>query len=232
MCIRDRLRDLAWKRGLQSNHEGRYSVAIALYKDALATHLAADAENADTTRKNQTASLLTVRGNVKQSTEGHGPGAAIDDYDVAIEIKESLRSVLEPSGQWVPQLRNNLARAYINRGNSKQSAEGHGPGAAIDDYDVAIEIMESLRSVLEPSRQWVPEFRNDLALALINRARAGNSLVKSGDENARSQACSHTRRAITIWEALVKNEPALTNTITPYLELAQNLLTELGCESA
>ena len=230
-AVHDRLRGLAWERGINFDREGQYSGAIALCDDALAMHLAADAQSTDTTRKNQTASLLMNRGNVKQSSEGHGPGAAIDDYDVAIEIKESLRSVLEPSGQWVPFYRNELAGAYTNRGNAKQSAEDHGPGAAIDDYDVAIEIRKSLRSVLEPSGQWVPALRNDLALALINRARAADSLVKNGDENAKAQACSDTRRAITIWEALVKNDPAFTSTITPYLEFAQNLLTELGCES-
>ena len=177
--------------------------------------------------RNELAYMYMYRGIAKDSVEGYGPGVAIDDYNAAIEIRESLRSVLDPSGPWTPEYRNDLAIAYMNRGNAKQSAEGHGPGAAIDDYDVAIEIMESLRTALE---QWVPGYQNDLALALINRAKAADSLVKNEDENAKPQACSDTRRAITIWETLVKNNPTLTNTITPYLEFAQNLLTELGCE--
>ena len=91
------------------------------------------------------------RGYAKQSAMGHGPGAAIADYDRAAAIMEGLWQLLEPQGAWDPKLRNALAQIYMNRGNAKQDAAGYGPGAAIADYDQAIAIREGLRQALEPA---------------------------------------------------------------------------------
>ena len=46
--------------------------------------------------------------------------------------------------------RDDLAKAYVNRGTAKQEAPGHGALAAIADYDAAIAITEVLRGASNP----------------------------------------------------------------------------------
>ena len=137
------------------------------------------------------------RGTAKQNAEGHGAGAALGDYDAAIRIMEALRQTLEPRGHWHSTLRNNLASAYMNRGNAKQDAEGHGAGAALGDYDAAIRIGEALRQTLEPRGQWDPPLRNNFANACMNRCEA---LLAAHDPEA---ACRDARAALGILDDLV-----------------------------
>jgi hypothetical protein len=161
------------------------------------------------TRVNDLAGAYMNRGNARQSAEGHGPVAAIADYDLAIEIREALRAALEPDARWDPPLRNNLAAAYMNRGNAKRSAEGHGPVAAIADYDLVIEIMGALRATLEPDGRWDPPLRNHLATALFNRAlaksRVGQGVAAMSDASEARRISGELVRAYgargdPIWE--------------------------------
>src|SRR5208282_3804910 len=90
------------------------------------------------------------------------------DHDAAIAIMERLRDAL--GADWPVPWRNDLARAYLTRGNAKQAAPGHRALAAIADYDAAIAIMERLRDELGADRP-VP-WRSDLAGAHVNRGNA------------------------------------------------------------
>ena len=60
---------------------------------------------------------------------------------------------------WPVPWRNDLANALMNRGVAKQSAPGHGPAAAIADYDRAIELMQALRDAL--GDDWPIPWRNE-----------------------------------------------------------------------
>ncbi len=131
------------------------------------------------------------RGNAKQHAGGHGPAAAVADYDQAIALREDLRALLEPHGRWEPALRNDLANAYMNRGNAKQQAGGHGPAAAVADYDQAIALMADLRALLEPHGRWEPALRNDLAAAYMNR---GNAKAQSGSHGPATAVADYDRR--------------------------------------
>jgi len=148
--------------------------------------------------RNDLALAYSNRGNAKLSAAGHGPEASIDDYDRAIAIRLGLRALLEPDGAWDPPLRNSLAGAYMNRGVAKLSAEGHGPRAAIADYDEAIGVMRALRALLEPRGEWDPSLRNDLANAYMNRA---NAMWSAGGLGSRA-ALEDYDRAIEIRLAL------------------------------
>ena len=96
--------------------------------------------------RNDLASAFMNRGVARQVAPGHGPAAAIADYDRAIELMLALRDAL--GDDWPIPWRNDLANAFMNRGVAKQSAPGHGPAAAIADYDRAIEFMQALRDAL------------------------------------------------------------------------------------
>jgi hypothetical protein len=92
--------------------------------------------------RNELAAAYMNRGVAKQSAPGFGPSAAIADYDTAIALREALRDGLGEG--WPVPWRNDLANAYMNRGNAKVSAPGFGPGAAIADYDAAIVTLQPL----------------------------------------------------------------------------------------
>ena len=170
------------------------------------------------------------------SAPGHGPAAAIADYDRAIETqagaarragrrlagpvaKRPRRRLHEPrrspSGtrrdtgrrrrsptttapssscrrcatRWATTgrcpWRNDLAAAFMNRGIAKQSAPGHGPAAAIADYDRAIELRQALRDAL--GDDWPVPWRNDLAAAFMNRGsrQAGRAGTRAGGGDRR-----------------------------------------------
>src|SRR5208283_4153637 len=118
--------------------------------------------------RNDLAGAYVNRGNAKQYAPGHGASAAIADYDTAIAIIARLREAL--GEDWPVPWRNDLAGAYVNRGNAKQDAPGHGASAAIADYDTAIAIRERLREAL--GEDWPVPWRNDLAGAYMNRGNA------------------------------------------------------------
>jgi tetratricopeptide (TPR) repeat protein len=101
---------------------------------------------------------------------------AVADYGRAAQIMEGIRSLLEPTGQWTPSLRNDLAGTYMNRGNAHTNAGDI--AEAVADYGRAAQIMEGLRSLLEPTGQWTPSLRNDLAATYMNR---GNAHLDVGD---------------------------------------------------
>ncbi|EGV27498.1 TPR repeat-containing protein, partial [Thiorhodococcus drewsii AZ1] len=133
------------------------------------------ARTGDVVWLNALASAYNNRGLAKQSASGHGPAAALADYDAAIAIRETVRQRLEPDGRWEVDLRNDLASAYVNRGLAKQSASSHGPAAALADYDAAIAIREAVRQRLEPEGRWEVALRNALATAYMNRGLAKQS---------------------------------------------------------
>ncbi|EGV28158.1 hypothetical protein ThidrDRAFT_3993, partial [Thiorhodococcus drewsii AZ1] len=148
--------------------------------------------------RNDLAAAYVNRGNAKQSASDHGPAAALADYDAAIAIRETVRQRLEPEGRWEDDLRHALASAYMNRGNTKQSASSHGPAAALDDYDAAIAIAEAVRQRLEPEGRWEIDLRNDLAGAYVNRGNAKQSASGHGP----AAAIADYDAAIAIAEAV------------------------------
>ncbi|MBN1902422.1 tetratricopeptide repeat protein [Candidatus Sumerlaeota bacterium] len=103
------------------------------------------------------------------------------------------------------ELRNDLARSYIGRGNTL-SYKGDMEGA-LRDYNRAIEIYETL--VEKEART---ELRNDLALSYNNR---GNALRSKGDLEG---ALGDYNRAIEIYETLVEKEAR--REISPNLEIS------------
>ena len=144
--------------------------------------------------RNDLAGAFMNRGNAKQSAPGHGPAAAIADYDRAIELMQALRDAL--GDDWPVPWRNDLAAAFMNRGDAKQSAPGHGPAAAIADYDRAIELRQALREAL--GDDWPIPWRNDLAAAFMNRGVAKRSAPGHGP----AAAIADYDRAIALWETL------------------------------
>ncbi len=135
--------------------------------------------------RNDLAGAFVNRGNAKQDTPGFGAAAAIADYDRAVALMETLRDSL--GADWPIPWRNDLANAFMNRGNAKQSAPGFGAAAAIGDYDRAIALREALRDTL--GADWPIPWRNDLARAYVNRG------IASGDK-------ADFARALTLWDAL------------------------------
>ena len=96
--------------------------------------------------RNDLANAYVNRGNAKQAAPGNGALPAIADYDAALAIMEALRQTL--GQEWPLPWRNDLAKAYTNRGNAKQAAPGHGVLAAIADHYAAREIKKGLREGL------------------------------------------------------------------------------------
>ena len=200
-------RDAAWDRFKAScNHafrlqtSGRSIEAKAVIASYTAAITAIEPYQAVLTdqQRSYVAAVYVNRGAAKASAAGHGPGAAIADYDRAIALMEALRQELEPQGAWDPGLRDGLARAYMNRGVAKQDAAGHGPGAAIADYDRAIALMEALRQELEPQGKWDQSLRNGLTMAYMNRGVAKQDAAGHGP----GAAIADYDRAIALMEAL------------------------------
>jgi hypothetical protein len=148
--------------------------------------------------RNDLACAYMNRGIAKQLATGYGPAAAIADYDAAVKLQEALRLLLEPEGRWEAGLRNGLAKAYMNRGNAKQSATGHGPKSAIADHDAAIQLMEELRLLLEPEGRWEAQLRMDLANAYMFRGSAKRAEVGS----QRAAALASYDAAVAVLEGL------------------------------
>ena len=96
--------------------------------------------------------------------------AAVMAYDAAIVIMSSLRDLLEPYGQWSPELSNDLAGAHMNRGNALLQ-QGQ-PAGAVEDFEAAIAVRNDLRELLEPSGEWSPSLRDELAIVHANRGLA------------------------------------------------------------
>ncbi len=170
--------------------------------------------------RNHLAAAYMNRGNAKQHAGGHGPAAAVADYDQAIALMADLRALLEPHGRWEPALRNDLANAYMNRGNAKQHAGGHGPAAAVADYDQAIALMADLRALLEPHGRWEPALRNDLATAYMNRGNAKQDAGGHGPAAAVAdydQAIALRADLRALLEPHGRWEPALRNDLAACL---------------
>ncbi|NUL83337.1 MAG: hypothetical protein HUU60_11535 [Armatimonadetes bacterium] len=172
-----------------------YGEAIKLMK-ALREAFEKSGEQWPAQFQNDLAGAYMNRGNAKKGLQQFG--AAIADYGEAIEIREALRKAFEESGQpWPAEFQNDLAKAYMNRGNAKQGLQQF--GAAVADYGKAIEIMETLREAFEESGQpWPAEFQNDLAAAYLNRGVARNGLQQFG------AAVADCGEAIELMKALRK----------------------------
>jgi hypothetical protein len=174
-----------------------FKVAIADYDEAIAMMDALRADLEPQGRwemglRNGLARAYMNRGIAKQDASEYGPNAAIADYDEAIAIRAALRADLEPQGRWEMGLRNDLANAYLNRGNAKYHASDYGLSAAVADYDEAIAIREALRADLEPQGCWEMGLRNDLANAYMNRGNLAN-LARLRLRLDEAQALVHVR---------------------------------------
>jgi tetratricopeptide (TPR) repeat protein len=143
--------------------------------------------------RNRLAVTYMSRGNAKVNASRYGALAAIADYDTAIRTMESLREML--GEDWPVPWRNELAGAYMNRGNAKMFVPGYGE-AAIADYEAAIATMERLRQEL--SEKWPVPWRNSLAVAYMNRGNAYQSAAGHGA----SAAIADYDRAIAMMEEL------------------------------
>lgn len=94
--------------------------------------------------------------------------------DLAVSVRLRLRSLLERLGSWSPVYKNDLAGDYLNRG-SLLAQQGH-LSDALADFDLAVVLCEELRFTLEPTRQWLLNFSDNLAAAYGNRATALTAL--------------------------------------------------------
>jgi len=169
-----------------------YDKAIAIWKDwALSDRWIPRV-------RNDLAAAYMNRGTARASAGVNTPAAAIDDHSMAIAIRESLHDELKPKGRWIPEYRNGLAAAYMNRGNARQSAEDHGRAAAIEDYGKAIAIQEGLREELEPRGEWILRYRDNLATSYMNRGVTRLSAEGHGP----AAAIEDYGTAITIQERL------------------------------
>jgi tetratricopeptide (TPR) repeat protein len=110
------------------------------------------------------ASAYTARGEMLES-QGQLATAMVD-YDRAVSLMEDVLDTM-PEREWIPDLRNGLASAYIGRAFAHTSQ--YNLAAAIIDFGLAIMIGNKLKSVLEPRQDWGPEFRNTLASAYMGR---------------------------------------------------------------
>jgi tetratricopeptide (TPR) repeat protein len=147
-----------------------FDAAISL-REALRRDLG-DAWNGYTGLRNNQAGVYMNRGIARFASRTHGVEAAIEDFDRAIELREALRSDLGNGWNEQIELRNDLARAYMNRGNVRRVSRAHGVDAAIADYDTAIELMEALRQGLGRSWDGHSGLCNDLAAGYTNRGIA------------------------------------------------------------
>ena len=205
--LHDRLGEISGEAGLTLRHQALTRRAEALYTLGMTAEamsatdravtmaedsVAADKENAE--RRHDLGGVLMNRGNAKQSAPGHGPTAAIADYDRAIEIMQVLRATMGEG--WPIPWRNDLAAAFMVRGNARQDAPGYGVAAAIADYDHSIEIRQALRESLGDA--WPVSWRNDLAAAFMNRGNAKQSAPGHGPE----AAIADFNRTIEIMQAL------------------------------
>ena len=76
---------------------------------------------------------------------------------------DALRRQL--GAEWPPAWANDLAAAYLNRGNARRA--GQDLSGALADYGQAIELMDALRQRL--GAEWPPGWANNLAAAYVNR---------------------------------------------------------------
>ena len=153
--------------------------------------------------RNDLAAAYMNRGNARQHAPGHGALAAIADYDAAIDIRLTL---LEALGEHCPPAwRNNLAAAYVNRGNARQHAPGQGALTAIADYDAAIDIRLTLVEAL--GERCPPAWRNDLAAAYMNRGNAKYNAPGHGALTAIADYDDAIDIRLTLVEALGEHCP-------------------------
>ena len=141
--------------------------------------------------RNSLASAYTNRGVTRR--KAGDSDLAIEDYGRAIELRETIRAILEPQGQWPPAWKNNLASAYVNRGVAQKSENVE---EAIADFGRAIDLRENLRAELESQHHWPPAWQNDLAGAYLNR---GNSWRMAGQPQ---EAIDDFTQAIKLREML------------------------------
>ncbi|MEX0953634.1 MAG: hypothetical protein WDZ83_00300 [Rhizobiaceae bacterium] len=134
--------------------------------------------------RNDLASLYMNRGISKEASTVHGAEAAIADYDAAIKLREELRDDLGAAWRLSPDMRSDLAIAYINRGNSKEASEAHGADAAIADQDAAIDVLEELRGEFGMFWRQSPGLHSALSGAYLNRGIAKKATAAHGAEAA------------------------------------------------
>jgi tetratricopeptide (TPR) repeat protein len=118
------------------------------------------------------ASAYTSRGDVRQDLRGYGFIEAIRDYGRAIALLDGIDP--GPDAERFLGWSDARARAHMNRGNARQSAQGYGARAAIEDFDIAIGILSELVERYDRASNARVE---RLALAYMNR---GNARDKDG----------------------------------------------------
>ncbi|MCP4109714.1 MAG: tetratricopeptide repeat protein, partial [Desulfobacteraceae bacterium] len=178
---------LVWSADNYLNSRGHWTDQLA----ALETGLEAARKSED--RYNESSFLLHM-GNCHY-IQGR-LNEAVADYANAIELRESLREILEPRSDWPPQMTNDLAAAYVNRGVALDSQGRY--DKAVADYANAIELMESLRKIQESRSEWPPQMTNDLAGAYMNRGNVFNN------QGRYDKAVADYANAIELMESLRK----------------------------
>jgi tetratricopeptide (TPR) repeat protein len=132
-------------RGVAYRNQGRYKEAVQDYADAieLREEIRKNLEPSSEWPPQMTNSLAAAymnRGNVF-SNQGRYK-EAVEDYADAIELRETLREILEPRSEWPSQMTNSLAAAYMNRGVAYRNLGRY--EEAVQDYTEAVELKESL----------------------------------------------------------------------------------------
>jgi tetratricopeptide (TPR) repeat protein len=212
----DAVRTIASRLFQEAYDDDHHSVAVPKLTDSIAMRetLRDTLEPLgrwDPSLQNGLASAYTNRGNAQQGVPDLV--AAIADYGEAIARMEAIRRQLEPLGRWDPSLQNDLASAYMNRGNAQQGVPDL--GAAIADYGQAITLREAIRLQLEPLGRWDPSLQNDLASAYTNRGVAqqgvpdlGAAIADYGQAITRMEAVRLQLEPLGRWDPSLQNDLA------------------------
>lgn len=141
-----------------------YSKALKL-QQGLATNMDAN-NNVLPQWQNDYTNTLAIVGNLY--CEIGQPSAALEMYDRAIELQESLHKKMSVESNYPPEWQNNLANQLLNRANIRSKQKDI--EAALDDYNQAIELQFSLYEQMSEKDNYSHRWQNDLANTLGKRA--------------------------------------------------------------
>lgn len=182
-------------RGIAREYSKSHGLASAMLDYDLAVKAGEGAQEdfganwRDQTRlRNVIANAHMSRGIARWLLSSDGVGGAIEgaieDYNAAIGLREDLRVDLGPNWRQNAKLRDDLAKAYANRGNARLKSKAHGADAAIDDHNQAISLREDLRADLGEAWHQNLELRESLALSYSARGQAKMASAAHGVDAA------------------------------------------------
>jgi tetratricopeptide (TPR) repeat protein len=188
LSLRNDLARTHRNRGLAWADQGDLSAAIADYDAAI--RLMEGIRDLARVQGGEAAWTLPLRNDLARAYDSRGIAqadqgdlaAAIADHDAAIRLMEDIRDLARAQGGeagWTLSLRNDLARAYQNRGGVRRR-QGDLPGA-IAGIEAAIGLMGNIRDLARAQggeAGWTLSLRNDLARAYQNR---GGARLQQGD---------------------------------------------------